>query len=97
MQRSILKVTCYQLKCFKLAGKLKIEKSDRLMNDPHVSDTDLFFKKKTEPHKAAVIGDTVGDPLKDTSGPSINILIKLSAITSLVFGTFFAKHHIFNV
>jgi inorganic pyrophosphatase len=42
--------------------------------------------KKTEAHRNAVIGDTVGDPLKDASGPSINILIKLSAITSLVFG-----------
>jgi len=48
--------------------------------------------KKTDIHMAAVIGDTVGDPLKDTSGPSINILIKLMAITSLVFGGAFIKY-----
>ena len=48
--------------------------------------------KGSDPHKAAVIGDTIGDPLKNTSGPSLNILIKLMAVESLVFAPFFAAH-----
>lgn len=51
----------------------------------HVGANGQRMVKKSDEHKAAVIGDTIGDPLKDTSGPSLNILIKLMAIISLVF------------
>jgi len=55
------------------------EKLQELYND---------WEERKELKIAAVVGDTVGDPLKDTSGPAINILVKLSAITSLVFGSY---------
>lgn len=53
-------------------------------------DSDLKGKG-SDVHKAAVVGDTVGDPFKDTSGPALNIVMKLMAVLSLVFAdTFYA-------
>ncbi|MEE8169727.1 MAG: sodium/proton-translocating pyrophosphatase [Phycisphaerae bacterium] len=49
------------------------------------SDDEIVYGKGSEDHKAGVVGDTVGDPFKDTSGPSLNILIKLMSMVSVVF------------
>jgi inorganic pyrophosphatase len=84
---------------------INVDKLDDLIKAAEGDDAELEKLNKIKEHTdflkekkvAAVVGDTVGDPLKDTSGPAINILIKLGAITSLVFGNYIKQHHAFTV
>ena len=64
-------------------------KKGNLSAKKHI-EAGAFGGKGSDPHKAAVVGDTVGDPFKDTSGPSLNILIKLMSVIALVIAPLIA-------
>jgi Na+/H+-translocating membrane pyrophosphatase len=66
----------------KVPAAIRNEIAARAENAP---DDYIVYGKGSDDHKAGVVGDTVGDPFKDTSGPSLNILIKLMSMVSVVF------------
>lgn len=69
-------------------NNMKDEELDAIAKSGYIKKTCTFYHRAEE---ASITGDTVGDPLKDTSGPSLNILIKLSSILSVVFSPLFLK------
>ena len=71
-----------------------IEKNQKLIED-EPAEPENNLGKGSERHKAGVVGDTVGDPFKDTSGPSLNILIKLMTMISVVMAGLTVAYSIF--
>jgi Na+/H+-translocating membrane pyrophosphatase len=89
------KITARQLKDDpdQFKGKLPQGSIDALLARAEVmEDDEIIYGKGSEDHKAGVVGDTVGDPFKDTSGPSLNILIKLMSMVSVVFAGLIVKY-----
>lgn len=74
-------------------SKKSTEDKEKVVREGYIEKYNFFYHRAEE---ASIVGDTVGDPLKDTSGPSLNILIKLSSILSVVFSPLFLKTAFFG-
>jgi K(+)-stimulated pyrophosphate-energized sodium pump len=73
------------------AGYLRVNEQGEMIDRLDTSGT--ILGKKSEPHKAGVVGDTVGDPFKDTAGPSLHVLIKLLSTITLVLAPLYVFLH----
>ena len=73
------------------AGYLRVNEAGEMVD--RLDPKGIVFGKKSEPHKASVVGDTVGDPFKDTAGPSLHVLIKLLSTITLVLAPLYVFLH----
>jgi Na+/H+-translocating membrane pyrophosphatase len=72
------------------------DSDDKKSFEEGVEINSQMYYKKSDPHKAAVVGDTVGDPFKDTSGPSLNILLKLMSVVISLILIFVSNYFLSN-
>jgi K(+)-stimulated pyrophosphate-energized sodium pump len=76
------------------AGYLRVNQEGSVVD--HLDPTAIVLGKTSEPHKASVVGDTVGDPFKDTAGPSLHVLIKLLSTITLVLAPLYVFLHVLH-
>ena len=83
MHKRIIEITKRITERSKASRRAYLNEVDKMFEEGVEINGEMFYKG-SEPHKATVVGDTVGDPFKDTSGPSLNILLKLMSVVALV-------------
>jgi len=75
------------------AGYLRVNREGEIVDHLNTDPGTVVLGKKSEAHKASVVGDTVGDPFKDTAGPSLHVVIKLLSTITLVLAPLFVFLH----